>query len=189
MEQERYSGEHRGLGLFLEELAPIVANELGTDSMLHHAIQRALAHNQLKLLRHARDLFNALPRSERQTLSSGIVREPEKDDMAAQEKNAQEAGPSPVETLICFETNADALSGRRRRPIDVRQEAGDGPGNPVGLRVMVRPNTLPSAAARALRDMADMIEADRRLLSTRFWKGKKARPDGAGTQQGGVDFG
>ena len=39
------------------------------------------------------------------------------------------------------------------------------------VTVLVRPGTLPSAAARALREIAALIEDDRRLLSTRFWSG------------------
>ena len=78
MTQERYPGEQHGLGLFLEELQPVVARELGQDSLLHHAIRRALATGRLTHLRHARGVFNSLPRDLRQTLQSGIVATPER---------------------------------------------------------------------------------------------------------------
>lgn len=91
MTQERYPGERQGLGLFLEELRPIAAGTLGTDSLLHHAIKKALATGRLETLRHARALFNSLPREQRQTLQAGMLAnmEPAADDRPA----ADEDGP------------------------------------------------------------------------------------------------
>jgi hypothetical protein len=39
---------------------------------------------------------------------------------------------------------------------------------------MVSPGTLPSSAAGALREIANWIERDRRLLSSRHWHGATA---------------
>lgn len=76
MEEERYPGESTGLRLFLEELSPIVATELGPDSLLHHAIRRALATHRLAHLRHARRLFNQLPRALKLRLSAALLDRP-----------------------------------------------------------------------------------------------------------------
>lgn len=73
MEDERYPGESTGLRLFLEELSPVVASELGPDSLLHHAVRRALASHRLAHLRHARRLFNHLPRPVKQRLSMALL--------------------------------------------------------------------------------------------------------------------
>lgn len=73
MEEERYPGESTGLRLFLEDLSPVVADELGPDSLLHHAIRRALSTHRLAHLRHARQLFNQLPRPVRQRLSTALL--------------------------------------------------------------------------------------------------------------------
>jgi hypothetical protein len=73
MEEERYPGESTGLRLFLESLSPIVASELGPDSLLHHAIRRALVTHRLAHLRHARRLFNALPRPLKLRLSTALL--------------------------------------------------------------------------------------------------------------------
>ena len=70
---ERYPGERQGLTLFLEELQPVVLQQLGRDSLLHHAIRKALRTGRLEALRHARALFNSLPRDDRQSLQAGIV--------------------------------------------------------------------------------------------------------------------
>ncbi|MDX6751495.1 hypothetical protein SH611_16940 [Geminicoccaceae bacterium 1502E] len=73
MERERYPGERSGLRLFLIELRPGVEHQLGADSLLLHAIRRALRIGGLAELRQARRLFNALPREQRQSLSLGVV--------------------------------------------------------------------------------------------------------------------
>jgi len=70
---ERYPGERLGLSLFLAELRPAVRRCCGESSMLSAAIRRALSDNDLARLRHARDLFNRLPRDTRQELSSSLV--------------------------------------------------------------------------------------------------------------------
>ncbi|MCB2011227.1 MAG: hypothetical protein R3C70_10815 [Geminicoccaceae bacterium] len=73
MDEERYEGESRGLACFLAEISARVGERLGRHSMLYHAVQKALAHRDLKSLRHARDLFNALPRPERLELSAAVL--------------------------------------------------------------------------------------------------------------------
>ena len=45
------------------------------------------------------------------------------------------------------------------------------------VRVLVSPGTLPRSAAQSLRQIADWIERDRRLLSIRHWQGRT--PDDA----------
>ena len=57
------------------------------------------------------------------------------------------------------------LDGPSATAIDIRHELLE----PTALRVMVHPGTLPSAAARSLREIATLIEHDKRLLSARFW--------------------
>jgi hypothetical protein len=70
---ERYPGECRVLRHFLVELQPVALTSLGRDSMLHHAIRRALAANSLNEMRRARRLFNVLPRALKKSLSDGLV--------------------------------------------------------------------------------------------------------------------
>ena len=188
MIQERYEGEKRGLGLFLEELAPVVDRELGRTSMLHHAIRRALVGHELKLLRHARDLFNALPRSDRQALSAGIVSEPEPGGDADQETSdrvpVRRAVRAPLR--ICFSASEDRAA-TSEISVELRgdDEFGNGSRTDSSVGVLVRPNTLPSSAARALREIADMIEADRRLLSERYWR---SAPRSSGSRSNDADF-
>lgn len=73
MERERYPGERGVLRLFLTELRPGVEHELGADSLLLHAIRKALRSGGLDELRRARRHFNALPRDQRQRLSAAVV--------------------------------------------------------------------------------------------------------------------
>lgn len=73
MTEERYPGERRILAAFLLDLRPVVEASLGRDSLLFHAIRRALAGSELAALRHARALFNQLPREVKAELSTGLV--------------------------------------------------------------------------------------------------------------------
>lgn len=169
MQRERYPGEQRGLRLFLEELAPVARDRLGPNSLLHHAIKRALRHATLERLRHARRLFNALPRPTRQDLQAGIVGRPEaspRRDALLQDLRAHEPRP-----FVCFEGDGAGVTRA-----GLRHELAED----VPLRVLVRPDTLPSAAARALRDLADTIEDDRRLLSSRHWRASRLLSDEGG---------
>jgi hypothetical protein len=160
---ERYPGERQGLGLFLEELQPVVACQLGSGSLLHHAIRKALASGRLDALRHARALFNSLPRDERQALQAGIVASPEpapRRDRLLDDYGARQ--PQPFVTI-------DSEIGPNADPaphIALRHELLDD----IALRVMVRPGSLPSSVANRLRELADLIDRDRRLLSARHWR-------------------
>lgn len=160
---ERYPGERQGLGLFLEELQPVVDRQLGPSSLLHHAIKKALRTGRLEALRHARALFNSLPRNDRQALQAGIVATP---------------GPAPKLARLL-----DDYSKRQPQPF-VTIDSGLGPAaeagpqialrhallDDVALRLLIRPGSLPSSVASRLREIADLIEADRRLLSARYWR-------------------
>lgn len=167
MEEERYPGERRGLTLFLGDLLPVVERDLGADSLLAHCARRALRRGGLRDLRHARQIFNSLPRDIRSKLTQALV---------------VAAGPAPARhelleayscreptPFVCFETPPEPAMGRPAS-VTIRHELLEtGP-----VMVLVRPGTLPSAAARTLREIATLIEDDRRLLSTRFWNSSAA---------------
>ena len=73
MARERYPGERRGLSLFLEDLLPEALRACGSHSILPHAIRRALRTGDLGHLRHARTIFNHLPREQRRRLSAACI--------------------------------------------------------------------------------------------------------------------
>lgn len=177
MEKERYPGERRGLTLFLEEIAPVVEARLGSRSLLHHAILRALRDSALGRLRHARQLFNALPRSERQRLSAGLVAaavrkpallEDRRTRRGAREVLLEDNSTRASQAFVCFDIEGERAHGSNAR-ISLRDELLEGP----TIRAMIKPGTLPSHAARALRDIATLLESDRRLLSERYWRGRR----------------
>ena len=170
MTQERYPGEQHGLGLFLEELQPVVARELGSDSLLHHAIRRALATGRLAHLRHARGLFNSLSRDLRQTLQSGIVAAPE--PPPKRERLLDTYGRREPQPFIAIDSEiGDGGDGRAEPQVGLRHELLDD----VALRVLIRPGSLPSGVAGRLREIADLIDQDRRLLSARYWRAARMR--------------
>jgi hypothetical protein len=183
---ERYPGERQGLGLFLEELQPVVARQLGEGSILHHAIRKALKTSRLEALRHARALFNSLPRDERQTLQAGIVATPE--PAPKRERLLNDYGrrqPQPFVTI-----DSEIGPGAEPMPqIGLRHELLDD----VALRVLIRPGSLPSGVASRLRELADLIDHDRRLLSARYWRAArieivtdgKPSSDGRGNAESG----
>lgn len=162
MEEERYPGERRGLTLFLGDLLPVVEQALGDDCMLAHSARRALRRATLRDLRHARQIFNCLPRELRSALTKALVSSgpaPGRHDLLEAYSRRE---PTP---FVCFEAH-DGPDGRPAS-VSIRHELIDS----GTVTVLVRPGTLPSTAARSLREIADMIEDDRRLLSRRFWSG------------------
>jgi hypothetical protein len=163
---ERYPGERQALGLFLLELRPVAERELGRDALLFQAIRRALRTASLDHLRQARQLFNHLPRAQKARLSSGIVGAAAKAAAAA-----EAAGPPPGDPpAVRFEAGAGARSkgGAPRVSFDApgRAPSAERP----TIAVIIPEGTLPRMAADQLRRIAAMIEADRRLLSGRFWR-------------------
>ncbi len=175
MTEERYPGERRGLTLFLEDLAPVVASELGESCLLHHAIRAALRSSSLQRLRHARRLFNHLPREVRQRLSEALLRRspplPSRESLLADYANRP---PAPV---IAFESHERQAAEPLPRA-ELQHELAPS----ADLRVTIRPGTLPAVAAARLREIADLIERDRRLLSPRFWR-ERQLVDLAGNDQ------
>ena len=170
MAAERYPGEGRGLRLFLEELLPVLGPADGRHAMLRHAIRRALDSGELQHLRHARQLFNHLPRPERQALSSALL-SPRRPEGPSSEAPAAPGRPEPVLT-VRFETPRETDP---QHPL--RVELCHEPPPAVPVTVTIEAGTLPSVAIDALRRIAATLEADRRLLSARFWL-KEGGPDG-----------
>jgi hypothetical protein len=171
--EERYPGERRGLGLFLEELLPVVEGRGDGLSLLRHAIRRALETGELARLRHARQIFNFLPRAERQSLSSALLGARARPPAPAAPPGRPEEAATAATPAVCFELARES-DARRPLTVGLREE----PTAPAPVRVTVAPGTLPSVAADTLRRIAATIEADRRLLSARFWEqGGPAAPE------------
>lgn len=170
MARERYPGERRGLSLFLEDLRPTVAEACGTDSLMAHAIRRALRTGDLHHLRHARSLFNHLPREQRYALSAACVMAVDRGKLPAHALHDGDREPS---AYIAFEQQGE-LPEAQRTDLSLTRE----PGPASALRAMVRPGTLPSATADGLRRMAGLIEGDRRLRSERCWRDRGRAEDG-----------
>jgi hypothetical protein len=170
MTRERYPGERRGLGSFLEDLQPAVARQLGEDALLHHAIRRALRSGDLDHLRHARTLFNHLPREQRRELSSAIVAGADA-AAPARDELLERYARRPTAAFVTFEV-VPGSGERDDTSVALAHELLPS----AAVRVMVSPGTLPQTAADGLRRIAGMIERDRRLLSERHW-----REQGGGT--------
>ena len=175
MTEERYPGEHRALGLFLYDLHAAMRDVLGPDSLLFHRVERALRQGSLEALRAARHAFLLQPEAIRQDLvqlmlgrvapaasrSELLERYRSEDPMPFVRFDLDDCGGDPADEL----------------QVDLVHELM--PDRP--LRVLVSPGTLPSAAAQALRVIADRIEADRRLLSERHWRHKASLDECGGT--------
>jgi hypothetical protein len=171
MDEERYPGEARGLRLFLEELLPVVQAVGEPLQLLERVIRRAVAGNRLHHLRHARHLFNHLPRAERQALSSAML-QPHAAALTQREDLLDAMSRREPAVTVCFEL-AREVDAKRPLRVELRHELGE----PLPVRVSIQPGTLPSVAANALRRVAAMIEADRRLLSSRYWQGAREESD------------
>jgi hypothetical protein len=163
MAGERYVGERRALRHFLEELRPLVAAALGRDSVLRYRIDRALQSGDLGALRHAREIFHNQPDELKRSLMRGIFEGPV---APATDRLRESYGLSEPEPFVRF----DAYPAANAEDLGLSVALDHEPGEEVPLRVMVSPGTLPGSAAGALREIANWIERDRRLLSSRHWR-------------------
>jgi hypothetical protein len=162
MAGERYVGERRALRHFLEELRPLVVAALGDDSVLHYRIDQALQSGDLDALRHAREIFHNQPDDLKRTLMRGIFEGP----APAKERLLERYALREPEPFVRFDAYPAANAEDLGLSVALDHELGED----VPLRVMVSPGTLPSSAAGALREIANWIERDRRLLSSRHWR-------------------
>lgn len=175
MEGERYVGERRALRHFLQELQPLVAGELGADSVLAYRIDRALRSGELAALRLARQIFHNQPEPLKRRLMRGIFEAPP----ATPSKNhlLERYTMREPEPFVRFDAYPAARSEDLGLSVELDHELSDD----VPLKVLVSPGTLPTSAAEALRQIAKWIERDRRLLSRRHWRisgaGSEAKPE------------
>ena len=177
MARERYPGERRGLSLFLEDLRQAAgAASAARNSLLVHAIRRALRSGDLDHLRHARTIFNHLPRDQRRELSAACVARSRAGSPPAHELLERYSQRAPS-TFVSFESTGERWPERPARVAHPRAATGQpSPGDGD-------PGTLPRSAAGDLRRIAAMIERDRRLLSEHYWRrgATSARPEPAQT--------
>lgn len=181
MSSERYVGEQRALWHFLSELRPLVVEALGEDALLRHHIDRALKSGDLERLRQARRMFHNHPDELKRELMRGIFEGtasgeelPAKMTTASVDPSADGREAGPVATgVIRF----DAYPATPEQDTALSAELVTGErGAPV--QVLIEPGTLPRSAAESLRQVADWIEHDRRVLSRHHWteNGRRQAP-------------
>jgi len=170
-DEERYEGERRGLRNFLRDIRPAADRRLGSDSLLAHAISRALGSDSLEHYRHARDIFNRLTRSERRALSEAVL-------VAKPAQRVSECTIGRKTRSLCIESG-EACNAAETWRVELRDDGVD----TAVIQVRVRLGTLPSTAARALREIADLIEVNKSILSNRHRKLRDAH-DVAGADVG-----
>ena len=174
MSSERYVGERRALWHFLSELQPLVVEALGEDSMLRHRIKRALKSGDLEMLRHARRMFHSHPDKLKRQLMRGLF-----EGTAA---GAELPAALPDEALLPPSDAADQPPGTARvvrfdaipaaseEDVTLSVDLDTQKGGAAPIQVMIKPGTLPRSAAESLRQVADWIEYDRRMLSPQYWE-------------------
>ena len=176
MDGERYVGERRALRHFLQELRPLVTAALGADAVLRYRIDRALRSGDLAALRAAREMFHNQPEELKRRLMRGIFEAPAPPKPTKRELLEQYTDREP-EPFVRFDAYPAARSDDLGLAIELEHELCDD----VPVRVLISPGTLPGSAVQALRQIADRIEGDRRLLSARHWQAlAHNRPASAG---------
>ncbi len=170
MSGERYIGERRALWHFLSELRPLVVDALGKDALLGHYIDRALKSSDLDMLRQARRVFHHHPDDLKRRLMRGIFdgtaaggelpSMPREHDTMPGKENGRER-----DAVIRF----DAFPAARERDVALSVELERRPSGKAPVNVTIKPGTLPRSAAESLRQIADWIEHDRRMLSRQHW--------------------
>lgn len=164
MEGERYVGERRALRHFLQELRPLVVAALGRDAVLTYRIDRALRSGDLQALRAARTVFHNQPESLKRQLMRGIFEAPS--PSPSKHQLLERYTVQEPEPFVRFDAYPSAESEDLGLSVELDHELSDD----VPVRVRICPGTLPTSAAGALREIADWIERDRRLLSRRHWR-------------------
>jgi len=132
--------------------------------VLGYRIDQALRSGDLGALRHAREIFHNQPDELKRSLMRGIFEGPV---APAKDRLLERYALQEPEPFVRFDAYPAAESKDLGLSVALDHELGED----VPLRVMVSPGTLPSSAARALREIASWIERDRRLLSSRHWRG------------------
>ncbi|MGH6898834.1 MAG: hypothetical protein ACREJ5_20180 [Geminicoccaceae bacterium] len=174
MDGERYVGERRALCHFLQELRPLVVDALGQDAVLRYRIDRALRCGDLPALRAAREMFHNQPEELKRRLMRGIFEAPAAPKPTKRELLAQYTAREP-EPFVRFDAYPAAHSDDLGLSVELEHELCED----VPVRVLISPGTLPRSAAQALRQIAERIEGDRRLLSARHWQtAAHDRPNG-----------
>ena len=177
MTKERYVGERRALWHFLSELQPLVMASLGGDALLRHRIDRAVTSGDLEQLRNARRMFHHLPDDLKRRLMRGIF---EGSSMGS----VPITPPSdPINTLAPEQFNSteaairfSAFPAARSEDVALSVELeNQNVKTDAPIQVMIKPGTLPKSAAETLRQVANWIEHDRRLLSAQHWAGEEKR--------------
>ena len=167
MSSERYVGERSALWHFLSELRPLVVDALGEDALLRHQIDRALKTSDLETLRQARRVFHHHPDELKRKLMRGIF-----DSTSAGgevPRMPPSAAPETKSDADAAVVRFDAFPAAREKDVALSVELDrDRPGE-APVKVTVKPGTLPRSAAEALRQVADWIEHDRRILSRQHW--------------------
>jgi len=165
---ERYVGERRALRYFLEELRPLVIAVLGEDALIRYRIDRALRIGDLNSLRRAREAFHNQPDELKRQLMRGIFEAPTaKPSKSRLLERYTEREPEP---FVRFDAYPAAEDDDLGLSVELDHELAED----VPVRVLVSPGTLPRSAAQSLRQIADWIERDRRLLSIRHWQGRSS---------------
>ncbi len=167
MSSERYVGERSALWHFLSELRPLVVDAMGEDALLRHQIDRALKTSDLERLRQARRVFHLHPDELKRRLMRGIF------DSTAPGGEVPRMPPGDAPPVKDVGDDAvirfDAFPAAREKDVALSVELDrDRPGE-APVKVTVKPGTLPRSAAEALRQVADWIEHDRRILSRQHW--------------------
>lgn len=183
MSSERYVGERRALWHFLSELQPLVNEALGEDSLLRHRIDRALKTGDLQMLRHARRVFHNHPDALKRKLMRGIF---ENTTAGAELPGVLPDEPQPrltePDTLVKNTAHVirfDAFPAALDQDVALSVELDHGKPGAAPVQVTVEPGTLPRSAAEALRQIADWIEHDRRMLSSQHWALNEGQPQSA----------
>lgn len=171
MSKERYVGERRALWHFLSELQPLVVAHLGEDALLRHRIDRALKTGDLETLRNARQIFHHHPEELKRKLMRGIF-----DGTAAGAELPPLLPDAPPAAPIAGGADGtsatvrfDAFPSARDEDVALSVEFEHERPSGVPVQVMIEAGTLPRSAAETLRQIADWIEHDRRILSSQHW--------------------
>lgn len=179
MSSERYVGERRALWHFLSELQPLVVEALGEDALLRHRIDRALKTGDLDMLRHARRIFHNHPDGLKRQLMRGIFEGTTAGgelpatlpDEAVPLSTGGESRTPDAPRMVRF----DAFPAASEKEVALSVELDTGKGGAAPVQVMIKPGTLPRSAVETLRQVADWIEHDRRMLSSQHWALKDSR--------------
>lgn len=135
----------------------------GQNSLLYHRLLRAYHAAEQEQMHDALRLYRLQPEDARGLICAAMPPAEHEETTPPRVNGRRGHDPKADGHYLAFDVDGEGENAVvRRTRLGVEPDRA--------LRVLIRPGTLPSTAARSLRRIAERIERDRTVLSERTWR-------------------